>query len=101
MKVYLQTSQLPITEKFEAINSDVPKNLICNFFMANNKNENSELSDSSLTVVVMHESLEILTNSDLLAETAFPYLFEKSPKNLYVKLWPPMFCNLHYYVVYV
>ena len=57
MKVYLQTSQLPlpITEKFEAINFDVPKNLICNFFMAYNKNKNSKLSDFSFTVV-MHES---------------------------------------------
>ena len=55
MKVYLQTSQLPITEKFEAINFDVPKNLICNFFMAYNKNKNSKLSDFCFPVV-MHES---------------------------------------------
>ena len=55
MKVYLQTSQLPITEKFEAINFDVPKNLICNFFMAYNKNKKSKLSDFCF-IVVMHES---------------------------------------------
>ena len=64
MKVYLQTSQLPITEKFEAINFDVPKNLICNFFMAYNKNKNSKLSDFSFTVV-MHESYIVeLRNSN-------------------------------------
>ena len=69
MKVYLQTSQLPITEKFEAINFDVPKNLICNFFMAYNKNKNSKLSDFCF-IVVMHESY----NAELRNSTKFRFI---------------------------